>query len=92
MSDYNTENHEAILALIEGHEFVTEVGMNGYAEPGYTDPESGIIVLGNWNDDEPGFGGQDEDGEDQTLSEESNLTFLPCSVPPCGSIPIMLTL
>jgi hypothetical protein len=23
---------------------------NGYAEPGYTDPESGIIATGNWND------------------------------------------
>lgn len=69
MSDYNTENHEAIFALIDGHEFVTDIGTNGYAEPGYTDPESGIIVLGNWNDDEAGFGGQDEDGEDQTLSD-----------------------
>jgi hypothetical protein len=23
---------------------------NGYAEPGYSDPESGIIATGNWND------------------------------------------
>jgi hypothetical protein len=27
-----------------------ELHTEGYAEPGYTDPESGIIATGNWND------------------------------------------
>jgi hypothetical protein len=26
-----------------------QINSNGYAEPGYADPESGIIALGNWN-------------------------------------------
>lgn len=30
-----------------GHDFRTHC--EGYCEPGYTDPESGLIVTGNWN-------------------------------------------
>lgn len=29
---------------------IIELYGQGYAEPGYTDPEAGVIALGNWND------------------------------------------
>jgi hypothetical protein len=33
-----------------------EIYTNGYAEPGYKDPESGVIVIGNWNPARDRFG------------------------------------
>jgi hypothetical protein len=35
-----------------GRSHIDEVQLhvNGYAEPGYSDPESGVIATGNWND------------------------------------------
>ena len=39
-SDWRIRNH---LEEIQLH-------YNGYAEPGYTDPDCGIVATGNWND------------------------------------------
>ena len=35
---------------IRSHLEEIQLHYNGYAEPGYTDPESGLIATGNWND------------------------------------------
>jgi hypothetical protein len=35
-----------------------ELHYNGYAEPGYTDPECGLIATGNWNEVTSWFNGE----------------------------------
>lgn len=40
----STENYQTIRRIED-----IEIHFNGYAEPGYTDPSSGIIATGNWN-------------------------------------------
>jgi hypothetical protein len=40
-----------------------QIHLAGYAEPGYTDPDSGVICLGNWNS--VGRGGQEDDSPDK---------------------------
>lgn len=64
-----TEDPKALLQLE-----MIQLHTEGYAEPGYTDPDSGIIALGNWN---PTFWPYGQKGEteykDETLSRVSNL-------------------
>lgn len=44
---------QRILEIVKdsGNAGYIELYFNGYAEPGYSEGESGIIALGNWNDD-----------------------------------------
>lgn len=48
-----TEVKKLVSELCANCEFVRDICFDGYAEPGYTDPESGIIVTADWNDDTP---------------------------------------